>query len=88
MYFKNIHISEMIKISVAERGITPRICNFLECKEVEFQKMYNSKSLDSELFLRWVMYQMYWLLINAFITTYYQFISLPNSGLIATIGYF
>ena len=30
-----------------------RICNFFKCSEVEVTAMFNSKSLDSEIILKW-----------------------------------
>ena len=54
MNFKNIHIGQMIEKIVAESGIEiSRICNFLKCTEEEIQQMYESKSLDSEILLKW-----------------------------------
>ncbi len=54
MDFKNIHIGGMIQKRVLESGIEiPRICKFLKCSEDEINIMYTSKSLDSELILRW-----------------------------------
>lgn len=54
MNYKDIHIGEMLKMLVAEREIDlPRICNFLNCTEVDILNMYSSKSIDSEFLLRW-----------------------------------
>ncbi|MBL1219367.1 transposase [Chryseobacterium sp. L7] len=54
MDFKNIHIGGMIQKRVLESGIEIlRICKFLKCSEDEINIMYTSKSLDSELILRW-----------------------------------
>lgn len=54
MNFKHIHIGEMIKVLVTERGIDlPRICNFLDSTESDVFMMYSSNSIDSELLLRW-----------------------------------
>lgn len=54
MNFKNIHIGQLIEQRVVESGIeTSRICNFLKCLEADIGIMYKSKSLDSELLLRW-----------------------------------
>lgn len=54
MNFKNIHIGKMIESLVTERGIgLPRICNFLKSTEEEIHKMYNAKSLDTEMLLKW-----------------------------------
>lgn len=44
----------MIEKSVTESGIeTSRICNFLKCTEQKIEKMYQAKSLDTEVLLRW-----------------------------------
>lgn len=52
--FKNIHIGTMVKMKWEEVEISlERACNFLNCSEEEIQEMFVSKSLDSELLLRW-----------------------------------
>lgn len=52
--FKDIHIGSLIQQSVKENNIEPnRICNFLKCSEEDIEMMYRSKSLDTELLLRW-----------------------------------
>ena len=44
----------MLKSSVTESGIEiSRICNFMHCSEKEIQQMYQAKSLDAELLLKW-----------------------------------
>lgn len=54
MDFKDIHIGTVIKQLVTECGVeTPRLCNFLYCTEEEIEAMYESKSLDTEVLLRW-----------------------------------
>lgn len=54
MNFKDIHIGQMIEKRVAESGIElSRICNFLKSTEEEVLKMYEAKSLDTEILLRW-----------------------------------
>ena len=54
MNFKDIHIGYFINQRVTENGIEiSRICNFLKCTEKEISNMYESKSLDTELLLRW-----------------------------------
>ena len=54
MNFKDIHIGSFINQRVTENGIEiSRICNFLKCTKKEISKMYESKSLDTELLLRW-----------------------------------
>ena len=54
MNFKNIHIGQMIEKRVTESGIEiSRICNFMKIKEEETQEMYQSKSLGTEVLLKW-----------------------------------
>src|ERR1700750_3253191 len=54
MDFKNIHIGQLIHQRVLESEIDIyRICKFLNCSEDEINAMYTSKSLDSEVLLRW-----------------------------------
>ncbi|CAM3415423.1 Transposase [Empedobacter stercoris] len=54
MNFKEIHIGTLINQLVTESGIEiSRICNFLKCSEEELEKMYQAKSLDTEVLLRW-----------------------------------
>ena len=54
MNFKNIHIGQMIEKIVAESGIEiSRICNFFKCTEEEIQQMYQSKSLETDILLKW-----------------------------------
>ncbi|WP_431610624.1 transposase [Chryseobacterium sp. 'Rf worker isolate 10'] len=54
MNFKDIHIGILIAQRVAESGLkTIRICNFLKCNEKEILEMYQSKSLDVEIILKW-----------------------------------
>lgn len=54
MNFKDIHIGQMIEKRVAESGIEmSRICNFLKCTETEIEEMYQKKSLDTEILLKW-----------------------------------
>lgn len=44
----------MIRERVAESELEiSRICNFLKCNEEEIKEMYQSKSLDTEILLRW-----------------------------------
>lgn len=53
MNFKDIHIGSLINQKVTECEIEmSRICNFLKCTEKEIKKMYESKSLDTEILLR------------------------------------
>ncbi|WP_292011241.1 transposase, partial [Chryseobacterium sp.] len=51
--YKEIHIGQFIKERVEEQEITTeRICNFLNEDERFVEDIYNSKSLDSEILLR------------------------------------
>lgn len=51
---KDFHIGSLIRQGVTEREIKEsRICNFLKCSEQEIQQMYEAKSLDTEILLRW-----------------------------------
>ncbi|MBB6370000.1 transposase [Chryseobacterium shigense] len=44
----------MIKEKVAKSGIEmSRICKFLNCKEEDVMKMYNSSAFDTDVLLRW-----------------------------------
>ncbi|WP_228377991.1 helix-turn-helix domain-containing protein [Chryseobacterium luteum] len=44
----------MIKEKVDKSGIEmPRICKFLNCKEEDIMKMYESSAFDTEVLLRW-----------------------------------
>ncbi|HCM35932.1 transposase [Chryseobacterium sp.] len=54
MNFKNIHLGKLIQERVEELAIDSiRICKFLKSTEKEIKEMYQSKSLDSEILLRW-----------------------------------
>lgn len=54
MNFKEIHIGKMLKTAVTESGIEiSRICNFMKCTEEEVKQMYQSKSLDTDILLKW-----------------------------------
>jgi len=54
MKFKDIHIGNLIAQKTTENEIEKkRICNFLKCTEEEIAEMYQSKSLDAELILKW-----------------------------------
>ena len=49
-----IHIGQMIEKDVADSGIEiSRICNFMKCTEEEVKQMYQSKSLDTDILLKW-----------------------------------
>ena len=52
--FKHIHIGSLIQMKVKENNLdSTRICNFLRCSENDIDLMYQTKSLDAELLLRW-----------------------------------
>lgn len=54
MNLKDIHIGKMIETLVKEREIQlSRICKFFGCTEDIIGKMFQSKSLDTEILLRW-----------------------------------
>ncbi|WP_415325726.1 transposase [Chryseobacterium sp. MMS23-Vi53] len=54
MLYKEIHIGQFIKERVDDQGITiERICNFLKKDEEFIEKVYTSKSIDTDLLLRW-----------------------------------
>ncbi|WP_228376153.1 helix-turn-helix domain-containing protein [Chryseobacterium sp. BLS98] len=51
---RTVDIGSLIKDRVDELGVeVPRICNFLKCTENEVKQMYQCKSIDSEVLLRW-----------------------------------
>lgn len=44
----------MIEKRVTESGIEiSRLCNFMKCTEEQIEKMYQKKSLDTEILLKW-----------------------------------
>lgn len=50
---KNIHIGNLIRERVAEKGMDSfRICKFLKCTDSEWEKIQSQKSLDIEIVLR------------------------------------
>jgi transposase-like protein len=52
--YKNIHIGNIIEDIVALKDIDRnRICNFFSCEDSYIDKMYASKSLDTDSLLRW-----------------------------------
>lgn len=54
MNFKEIHIGNLVNQKVTGSGIEiSRICNFLHCSEDEVSKMYQSRTLETELLLKW-----------------------------------
>lgn len=54
MLYKVIHIGQSIKELVDQKEVTiERICNFLSKDEEFVQSIYESKSIDTDLLLRW-----------------------------------
>lgn len=54
MDLKDINIGSSIENRVMDLGIEmPRICNFFNLPVMEIEKMYTSKSLDTEILLKW-----------------------------------
>lgn len=54
MNFKSIHIGDLIKQSVNEQKIDiVRICNFFNCQENDIKIMYDQKSLDTDILMKW-----------------------------------
>lgn len=54
MLYKNIHIGKYIKEMVDHKSISiERICNFLGKDEEFVEKVYESKSIETEILLRW-----------------------------------
>ncbi|BFO66441.1 transposase [Chryseobacterium sp. S0630] len=54
MLYKEIHIGKFIKERVDENEITvERICKFLSKDEEAVEMMYDSRSMDTDLLLRW-----------------------------------
>lgn len=52
--FSEIEIGSLIQIKVKELQINiERICKFLKCTENEIELIYCSKSIDSNLLLKW-----------------------------------
>ena len=52
--FKDIHLGDMIRTRILETGIEKkRILKFHKITENEMEKMLTSKSLNSEIILRW-----------------------------------
>lgn len=53
MNFKEINIGELIENRVTEIGLEmPRICTYLKLKEQDILKIYQTKSIDSEIILQ------------------------------------
>lgn len=54
MLYKNIHIGKYIKEMVDHKNISiERICNFLAKDEEFVEKIYESKSIETDILLRW-----------------------------------
>ena len=54
MDFKNIHIGSLIKTRVLECNIEmSRLIRFFDVKPEDIEQMYNEKSLDTEILIRW-----------------------------------
>ncbi|MGV0924498.1 transposase [Empedobacter tilapiae] len=52
--FKEIDIGKLLNQLVTEQEISiARVCNFMKCTEKEVEEMYNMKSLDTEVLLKW-----------------------------------
>ncbi|MDF2931587.1 MAG: transposase [Chryseobacterium sp.] len=52
--FKEIHLGSLIHQAIIEHNIEiSRICNSLSCSEEDIRQMYEAKSLDTEIVLRW-----------------------------------
>lgn len=53
-HFKNIHVGKLIKQLVEDREIKEsRIISFLQISKSEIDKMYEAKSINTELLLSW-----------------------------------
>ncbi|QIY90252.1 transposase [Chryseobacterium gallinarum] len=54
MNLKEIHIGKLIQIRTDEKKLDKdRICSYLKCTEDELERMYEAKSMSSELLLKW-----------------------------------
>lgn len=54
MDFKNIHVGSLIEQKIRENETEiSRICNFMACSEEEIKTKLSSKSLDSDVLLKW-----------------------------------
>lgn len=52
--FKDFHIGGLVRNKVDENNILfSRICNFFKCSVDDVEKMFNEKSMDTELLLKW-----------------------------------
>lgn len=53
-FYKNIHIGELLIQKVKESNTDiSRICKFMNTPLEDINKMYSSKSLDTEILLKW-----------------------------------
>lgn len=52
--YKEIHIGSIIQTRVADTGTDlERICKFMKSTKDQIEEMYRSKSLDSDILMRW-----------------------------------
>ncbi|WP_051289287.1 transposase [Chryseobacterium daeguense] len=52
--FKNINVGSLIRQRFLESEMeTSRVCNFFNCSEDDVNKMFKSKSIDTEVLLKW-----------------------------------
>ncbi|MDR6406047.1 MULTISPECIES: transposase [Chryseobacterium] len=52
--FKNINAGALIKLRFLESEMEiARVCNFFNCSEEEIEKMFDSKSIDTDILLKW-----------------------------------
>ncbi|MGE8431523.1 transposase [Chryseobacterium joostei] len=52
--YKDIHIGSILLDRMQEMDISEgRICNYLKLPNPEIKKMFNEKSMDTEMLLRW-----------------------------------
>lgn len=52
--YKDIHIGSLVQTLVKERGISEsRINNFFKLDTDEIERMYEEKSIDTEMLLKW-----------------------------------
>ncbi len=52
--FKNINAGALVKLRFLESEMEiSRVSNFFNCSEEEIEKMFESKSLDTEILLKW-----------------------------------
>lgn len=54
MNIKNIHIGNLVRSKVEEHQISiERICRFFGQTEEDIEKMYHTKSMDTDILLKW-----------------------------------